>query len=468
MLGAIVAIAALGVMDERSLVSVLWQEIGREQQVLAEVLATELRSGITNLGDDGPMVELVGVGDGVWRFGDGSVVFEPRQILHSDAFLDDGDYRLLLWSGATRELRLLSGDLVSIPSIAAAATAHEGRAWLTPSESSTLGFSAELAIAGLARVDARRLGDWTLAVVSSIQRHRGRESRRYARTIVVVGLASLVVIGFGSMLLRTQRQERALERALTREALRAQQEAQLAREARAATMLTFAAGIAHELSTPLGVIAMRAEQLEDHAEDARARHGAHAIGEQVAKIRDQARRFLAIARGAAPLRERFSADETLSNAATWVRHRFEAAGVGLVVAPVGDLRWVHGDARLLEHALTNLLINACDASPPGESVELVARREKATLTIEVRDRGAGVDPALAARVRPFFSTKAEGEGTGLGLAIAVEVVRMHRGTLTLAARPGGGTSAVLTLPAEPAPSTDVLPHQAEDEVAAGR
>src|SRR5689334_15963924 len=96
MLTAIVAIAAVGVMDERSLVSVLWQEIGREQQVLAEVLATELRSGFAALGD-GPVVELTSVGDGVWRFGDGSVVFEPRQILHRDAFSDDGEYRLLLW-----------------------------------------------------------------------------------------------------------------------------------------------------------------------------------------------------------------------------------------------------------------------------------------------------------------------------------------------------------------------------------
>lgn len=468
MLLAIVAIAALGVMDERSLVSSLRQEIGREQQVLAEVLATELRAGIGELGGEGPAVGLVGVEGGEWRFGDGSIRVEPGRVLVGEAFSGDGEHRLLLWSGAARELRTLAGELVAIPSVAFAAAAGEGRAWLPSAEAERLGLPAELAIAGLARVDTRRLGDWTLAVVSSIQPHRGREARRYARTIVVVALASLVVVGFGLVFLRAQRQERALEQALAREALRAQQEAQLAREGRAATMLTFAAGIAHELSTPLGVIAMRAEQLEEHVEDERARRGAHAISEQVGRIREHARRFLAIARGAAPLRERFPAGEVLRHAAAWVRHRFEAAGVALVVTPADDLPWIHGDARLLEHALTNLLLNACDASSPGEAVELAASCERATLTIEVRDRGVGVDPDLLAGIRPFFSTKAEGEGTGLGLSIASEVMRMHRGALALSARPGGGTRAVLTLPAEPAPPTDERSRANEDPAAPRR
>ncbi len=437
---AIGGIAVLGVMDERWMVTNVRLENSRERQVLAEALAAELRIA-------GPPVGHTHGVDGVWHTGDASTAVDPRQYIQGEAFSDSGEHRVLLWAPATLELRTLDGELVTIPSIEHAATAGEQQAWLTPNEAGQLGLPEELAVAGLARIKTGRLGDWTLAVVSSTQRQRGREARRIARTIVMVGLVSLVVVGFGLVLLRTQRQERALEQALAREG-------QLAREGRAATMLTFAAGIAHELSTPLGVIAMRAEQLEKSAEDDRARRGARAIHEQVDRIHEQARRFLAIARGAAPLRERFPATEVLRNAASRVQHRFDRAGVSLRVEPSDDLPWIHGDARLLEHALTNLLINACDASPAGAVVELATAVIERSLTIVVRDRGAGIDPALHTHIRPFFSTKAEGEGTGLGLAIASEVMRMHRGELTHEARPGGGTCAVLRLPAESAPSND--------------
>jgi two-component system NtrC family sensor kinase len=457
MMLAIGGIAWLGVMDERSLVVGMRLELSREQRVLATVLATELREKLERLGGDGPCFAQAQVADGVWRFGGGEVVVEPRRILHGEALSDeDGDHRVLLWSSATLELRTLAGDLVAIPSVAHAVAAGDGRAWLTAKEAERLGLPEEPAVAGLASIHTDRLGDWTLAVVSSIQGHRGREARRYARTIVMVALASLVVVGFGLVLLRTQRKERSLEQALAREAIRAHQEAQLAREGRAATMMTFAAGIAHELSTPLGVIAMRAEQLENSAEDDRARRGARAITEQVGRIHDQARRFLAIARGASPLRERFPVTEVLHTAAARAMHRFNHAGVRLKIGACDPLPWIHGDARLLEHALTNLLLNACDASPTGAEVELAASAADGKLAIKVLDRGAGIDPALTARIRPFFSTKAEGEGTGLGLAIASEVMRMHRGELTLGPRPGGGTSAVLRLLVDPeVPHDDV-------------
>jgi two-component system, NtrC family, sensor kinase len=463
MVFAIGAIAALGVMDERSLVSTTRIESSRETRVLAEVLASELRAGLSALGGDEPAGAAHAEG-GAWRFANTSFVVEPRQLLHEDAIANDADHRLLVWATATDDLRTIDGAPVDLPSVVQAATAGESSAWLTPNEALRLGLPEELAVAGLSRVEDPRFGEWILAVVSSTERQRARESRRYARTIIMVSFASLVVLGFGLVLLRTQRQERAFERMLARESLRAHQEVQLAREGRAATMLTFAAGIAHELSTPLGVIAMRAEQLENNAEDDRARRGARAITEQVAKIRENARGFLAIARGAAPLRERFPAGDVLRSAVARVGHRFERAGVSLRVHSLSELPWIYGDARLLEHALTNLLLNACDASRERGEVELGASLRGGQLEITVSDRGAGIDANVRARIQPFFSTKTE--GTGLGLAIASEVMRMHRGELRFEDRPGGGTNAVLRLPAEPM-SDDVLADEAQDAHPAG-
>lgn len=442
MLATIVAVAAVGVLDERALASRIREDLMLEQSGLAGLLADELRAGLARP-DTGDLVA-------------------PQALLPAHTSLESSLRRVLLWSDAAPDLRTLQGDVVDLPDLAAAAARGEEAVWLTPADAVRLGLPAELAVAGLARVDAGERGRWSVIAVGSALRQREREAHRMLRTIIVVSLTSLVVAGFGLVLLRTQRHELALTRALEREELRTQQEAQLAREGRAATMLTFAAGIAHELSTPLGVIATRAEQLEGAVDDERSRRGARAISEQVSRIRELARRFLAMARGAAPLRERFPVADVLRNAAARVQHRFDRAQVALAVDLGAGSRWIRGDARLLEHALTNLLLNACDASPPGGAVELGAAATDTELTLVVADRGPGIDPSLVSRIEPFFSTKAEGAGTGLGLAIASEVIRMHRGQLTLRLRDGGGTLAMLQLPIHASGPADVLAHQDQD------
>jgi len=450
MVATIGAIAVIGVLDEWAMARRNQEDVVREQRILAEVLAAEFQAGAAAVAVGAGTAGTATVHGPLWRFADPPVVLEPQAFLHGHTFAEGGEHRLLLWSTATPELRTPQGELAALPGLASAVAAGEVQAWVTPEEAVGLGLPSEEAVAGLARVDAGRLGRWAIVVVSSTQRQHERSVRRSVRTVALIGLVSLVVLGFGWLLLRVQRQERSFEQALQRETLLAEQEAQLAREGRAATMMTFAGGMAHELSTPLGVIAMRAEQLENAAEDDRGRRGARAIGEQVSRIREQAQRFLAIARGAAPLRERFLAGEVLQRAVSLVQHRFDRAGVTLQAAPHAELPWIHGDARLLEHAVTNLLVNACDASPRGGVVELTGSTTGTSVTIVVRDHGAGIDPALTQRIRPFFSTKAEGEGTGLGLAIASEVVQMHRGELTLEALAEGGTRATIRLPAEDA------------------
>src|SRR5690606_7505464 len=107
---------------------------------------------------------------------------------------------------------------------------------------------------------------------------------------------------------------------------------------------------------------------------------------------------------------------------------------------------VAGDLRLLEHAVVNLLLNACEASAGGAAVRLDVRAAVAGVELVVEDRGAGIRAEDAARAtEPFFTTKPE--GSGLGLAIAHEIVSIHRGALSLEPREGGGTRARVHLPA---------------------
>jgi len=444
MLLAIVGIAAVGVIDERALGSGVRLELSREQQVLATVLAGELRSSLKQIAERGPVGTLEVV-DGVWQFGDAGT-FEPRRV--GDAFPAETDHRLLLWRAGMHELRTFDGEPADVPTVARAAAERAERAWLTPSEAVTLGLPESPAVAGLAPFYAGPLGDWTVAVVSSIEPWRLREARRYARTIILVGLASLVVLGFSLVVLRNERHERTLLRALIREGQRFDRESELAREGRGAAMLTFATGVAHELSTPLGVIAMRAEQIENNCDDELIRRNARTISDQVDRIRAHSRRFLALTRGVVPLCERFIASEVIQSAAVRVQHRFERADVKLTIAACDRPPQICGDARLLEQSLVDLLIRACDGSPPGGEVELAISRVQDDQIITVCDRST--EPL------PHVPTTTDRRGP-LDLLVASEVLRIHRGELSFVARPGGGTCAVLRVPIDPQVASESPP-----------
>jgi len=225
----------------------------------------------------------------------------------------------------------------------------------------------------------------------------------------------------------------------------------LARATRAAVMGTFAMGITHEVSTPLGVILGRAEQILGRTSgDERVAHGARVIIDQADRLRLLIRSFLDLARGGAPNFSRVASSSVVSGAVALVDHRFEKAGVRLLVDVSEQLPVVQGDRSLLEHALVNLLLNACEACQAGGTVEVQARADGQTVAFVVIDDGVGIRPEDAARAaEPFFTTKPEGKGTGLGLAIASEIVKSHRGALMIEPRLPRGTRARLELPIAP-------------------
>jgi signal transduction histidine kinase len=234
------------------------------------------------------------------------------------------------------------------------------------------------------------------------------------------------------------------------EAVRARDE-RLVRADKLATMGALAIGIAHEVSTPLGVIVGRAEQLAPRVkDDPRAQHAVSAIAEQAERIERVVRGLLTLARGGAPSLERVGPTGLARAAVDLVSHRFDAAGVALRLAAEENLPHVACDARLLEQALVNLLLNACDACDEGGHVIVSVERAGDKVAFVVTDDGEGIGTQAALRAtEPFFTTKPEGKGTGLGLAIANEIINHHQGKLAIAARASTrGTEARIELPAQ--------------------
>jgi two-component system NtrC family sensor kinase len=112
-----------------------------------------------------------------------------------------------------------------------------------------------------------------------------------------------------------------------------------------------------------------------------------------------------------------------------------------------DLPRVYGNPGKLQQVFTNLLLNARDALPAGGRVTLKTVSDDDSVTAHVVDTGIGIAPENVARIYdPFFTTKGVGRGTGLGLAVSYGIVQEHSGHIAVESAPGRGTSFRITLP----------------------
>jgi signal transduction histidine kinase len=292
-----------------------------------------------------------------------------------------------------------------------------------------------------------------VGVVASAQSERDREKRSKWRAVLGVALVGVLVVAFGGAALRTRTKELELRHALELQKLASERDERLVHADKLATMGALATGIAHEVSTPLGVIIARAEQILARAgPDEKIRRSGEVIVSESERINAVVRGFLELARGGTPKLEDADPAELAQAAMNLVDHRFSKAGVTLDSnLQTGSSTRVACDARLFEQVLVNLLLNACDACVPGGNVTLSVDANAHHVAFVVTDDGAGIGIEDAARAtKPFFTTKPH--GTGLGLAIASEIVKHHRGSLVVkpcSAPPG--TEAIVTLPASSPP-----------------
>jgi signal transduction histidine kinase len=346
--------------------------------------------------------------------------------------------------------RLIGTDDLSIISepVSSAVAAGLESVRLGREEAAALGLPHRTALVGLAAVSGGPMSGWRVVAAGSAFRERDRERWAYRRLVLSVLTSGGLVLAFGAFVLRSQRKELELERELAISAAREQQNDRLERASRVATMGTLAMGVAHEISTPLGVIAGRAEQILPRvAGDERSGAAVRAILEQTQRINQIIRGLLGLARGDWLSAKGISPSAVGREAAAMVSHRFAKAGVALELDAGEGLPDVPGDASLLENALVNLLLNACDACESGGHVRLRVSADGKAVRFLVTDDGAGISSSDAGKVfEPLFTTKPSGAGTGLGLAIANEIVKSHRGTLTLVSAFPRGTEACIEIP----------------------
>ena len=172
--------------------------------------------------------------------------------------------------------------------------------------------------------------------------------------------------------------------------------------------------------------------------------GGERIRDLVAALRDYAREPVGDELGSAHL------NAVIRSALTLVAASIRKATSRFRVRYANDLPPVRGHPRRLEQVVINLVLNACEALPDGESaIELSTERDGAHVVLLVRDEGIGISPDDLRHVcDPFFTTKRQRGRSGLGLAVSSAIVREHGGALRFASEPGRGTTVRLRLPVE--------------------
>jgi signal transduction histidine kinase len=437
MVSAVALVAALAWWDEQRESSAALDDFAQEQATLAASVASNLQIRLRHLPANGAppsngaaLTELLSGVD----LPEVGRVERPNEVI------------VLVRAPGMRALYTSDRRLVESAPLRDALDRGAATVRLTRPEAAALGLPERTAIGGLAGIDAGLLGHWNVAVVASALHVRDRQRRAGMRLVLAVVIAGGLVLAFGGLALRTQRSTLQLSHRLALTELARQRDERLERLSQAATMLTLASGMAHELGTPLGVIVGRAEQLALKVTgDERATRSVQSILEQAEHIREVVRGFLGLARGGMPVLREVEPLAVVTGAATLVEHRFTKAGVKLVTHVSDGTPQIRCEPRLLEHALVNLLLNACDACSSGGQVRVEVGSTTRTVEFAVTDNGSGIDVELAARVaEPFFTTKPM--GTGLGLAVTNEIVKTHRGTLTFAPVEPNGTRVAFQVP----------------------
>jgi two-component system NtrC family sensor kinase len=222
-----------------------------------------------------------------------------------------------------------------------------------------------------------------------------------------------------------------------------------------------AAGIAHQIGTPLNVISGSAEYLmmEWGADKPRPQE-LEIIVAQTERITKLIRQLMNFARPARIDLRPLNLNDLLQEVLTLTEHQIAKEKIDVRSDFQANLPPIMGDANQLEQAFLNIIINAWHAMPGGGTMTLTTRllpgsdRQRRPgraggpgIETSIADTGTGIAPDHMGRIfDPFFSTKGVGKGTGLGLAISRRIVEDHHGSIEVESGPGKGTTFTIWLP----------------------
>lgn len=227
-------------------------------------------------------------------------------------------------------------------------------------------------------------------------------------------------------------------------------EAELTHSERLASIGRLAAGVAHEVGNPVtGIACLAQDMLQEPNDPEFLQEGLEQILEQTKRISNIVQSLVNFSHGGAARDYKPAAVDIcdcieeavrlvrLSNAGKQLEYRIDC----------GEAPCIAGDRQRMIQVFVNLLSNACDASRPGDGIDIRVITSGRQAQIDIQDHGHGIPEEYREKVfEPFFTTKEPGEGTGLGLPLVYSIIQEHSGTITLESDSGEGTHFRIRLP----------------------
>jgi two-component system, sporulation sensor kinase E len=218
------------------------------------------------------------------------------------------------------------------------------------------------------------------------------------------------------------------------------------------SIVTLAAGVAHEVGNPLNAIGIHLQLLEreaaklgDSPSARKVRESAAVCRSEISRLDGIVRDFLGAVRPAPPVLADTDLVAVVAEAVALLRDQMEQLGVRVSVDVPSGVPPILGDRNQVKQALFNVLKNALEAMDRGGEIDVALSHDDEWVAVEVRDTGVGIPVERLTRVfDAYYTTK--GSGAGVGMLILLRIMRAHGGTVDIRSTPGSGTAVTLRFP----------------------
>jgi PAS domain S-box-containing protein len=225
-------------------------------------------------------------------------------------------------------------------------------------------------------------------------------------------------------------------------------EGQLLQAEKLSSIGLLAAGIAHEVNTPITGISSYTQMLlkETPAGDAR-KPILEKIEKQTFRAAEIVNGLLNFARMNGSEFEDLDLNRLIRESLSLLEHQFRLNHVDVVYSPDESIPTVYGNVGKLQQVFVNLFLNAKDAMPSGGTLKVETSKNDGMVVVDIHDSGVGITAENIRKIYdPFFTTKSTGKGMGLGLAVTYGIIQEHGGRISVDSVPAKGTHFRLRLP----------------------
>jgi len=233
---------------------------------------------------------------------------------------------------------------------------------------------------------------------------------------------------------------------------RVELESQLSQADKLSSIGLLAAGVAHEVNTPLAVISSYTQMLAKQLQGDPQKSGLlEKITRQTFRASEIVNSLLNFSRTSGTEFADVDVNKVILDTLTLLEHQFKTARIQVASELTPRISAIQGNVGRLQQVFLNLFLNAKDAMPGGGTLR-VATSNGDMVSIRVTDTGSGIAPEHIQRIYdPFFTTKTapkEGQsrGTGLGLSVTYGIIQEHAGKIRVESTPGAGTTFALDFP----------------------